>query len=109
MDHEQQDCVEQTAFELHSDITAGFYPESEPPTSEQLKLKAKHWPLLQLLGEERILVEKISSPEVDTSLATTSLSSALDHLKAISGPGLNPLIGPPLAPNTAGRSRISFL
>ncbi len=52
MDHQQQYyCVEQKASELHSAVTAEFYPENEPPTLEQLKLRVKQQPLLQRLGE----------------------------------------------------------
>ncbi len=54
---DEQERFEQRAFELHSDITAGFCPENELPPPGDLKLKAKQRPLLQLLGEACSLVE----------------------------------------------------
>ncbi len=81
-----------------SDIADGFSPENQALSPLEQQLKAKKLPLLQLVGQVRSLVEKITSPAADTSRASASLCAALEDLKAVSGPGLNPLSGRPLAP-----------
>ncbi len=96
-----QDAVQQRASELYSDIADGFSLENQPFSPLEQQLKAKKQPLLQLVGQVRLLVEKISSPAADTSHASASLCATLKDLKAISGPSLNPLSGRSLAPNTA--------
>ncbi len=104
-----EDAVQNRASQLYSDIVQEFCPENQPPNSQEqeLKLKAKKQALLQLVGQMRLLVEKISSPAANTCHATASLCAAIDDLKAISGPSLAPLSGRPLAP-TSGVEKQNF-
>ncbi len=88
LDEAVEDAVQQRANELYSHIADGLSLENQPFSPLEQQLKAKKQPLLQLVGQVRSLVEKITSPAVDTSCASASLCAALHDLKAISGPDL---------------------